>query len=161
MEAVGLKGGSTARVCPLRRRAPARVYPTGGQEGGDGRLTDVQRGRRGGQTSWSTTASRGRVAAAPEVDEFDGFVFRVSGELRCEIGAAWWLMYRGKGARRARRGRGARWCGVLRQGRPPFIAGGRGRGVRSRSSMTMALRWFLGTGDDAPGSATSRRRRGA
>jgi hypothetical protein len=55
----------------------------GGQEGPEEVLTGVQRGQRGGQTTEATSASRGRVAAAPEVDEFDGFVFRVSGEL-------WW-----------------------------------------------------------------------
>jgi hypothetical protein len=46
-----------------------------------------------------------------------------------EIPARWGVIGEGKRSRRFRRGRGARWCGILRQGRPPFIAGGRGRGV--------------------------------
>jgi hypothetical protein len=34
-------------------------------------------------------------------------------------------------------------------GQVSFYSCGSGRGLRSRSSMTMALRWVLGTGDDA------------
>jgi hypothetical protein len=61
------------------RRGP---NPTGGH-GGPGRgLTAVRRGQRGGQSTEATTASRGRFAVAPEVDELDGSVFSGSGGLR-------------------------------------------------------------------------------
>jgi hypothetical protein len=79
---VRLEGIGRLRVVLVGDELRRALTLAGGQEGPEEVLTGVQRGQRGGQTTEAMSASRGRVAAAPEVDEFEGSIFRVSGGLR-------------------------------------------------------------------------------
>jgi hypothetical protein len=60
-----------------------------------------------------------------------------------------WVMWRGEGSRRLSEEWGVRWCEETARGRPPFIAGERGRLGTGRSSMAMMLQGRRGSCDDA------------
>jgi hypothetical protein len=78
-----------------------------------------------------------------------------------EIGGRWWAMSSREVARRGCDERGRRWCGENERGAAPFIAADGGRGLAVMSMVETRLQGQGGTGDDAPGSATSQRGRRA
>jgi hypothetical protein len=78
-----------------------------------------------------------------------------------EIGGRRWLMWRWRWSRRGSEGRGCWWCEDLREGRPPFIAAGRGRGAAVRSSMATRLQGRGMLGNDAGGLVVAVRSRRA
>jgi hypothetical protein len=99
--------------------------------------------------------------AARMVAAIDGLLGGGAAGLQLAIGWLPAMMWLGEERWRIREGGGVDWREKSVSEGSPFIASGGGRSAATVVVMVMVLQRFWGSGADAPGSATSRRRRGA